>query len=217
MRYPGLIIAFWAIAGACLADQEAIKDYEQARHLFWSVLYAGGGSTLYCGEPFGQTSAERRGVNIEHVYPMSWVTRALHCGRRSECRNISARFNHIEADLHNLYPAKHAINDARGSYRFGIVAGEPREFGSCDFEVDERARATEPRPASRGEIARAMFYMQNEYGLEIFRRQAELLRRWHWEDPVNDVERRRNDVIEQLQGTRNPFVDDPNLVDKSRF
>jgi endonuclease I len=35
---------------------------------------------------------------------------------------------------------------------------------------------------------------------------------WHVEDPPDDAERRRNDVIEHYQGNRNPFVDHPDWV-----
>jgi deoxyribonuclease-1 len=148
---------------------------------------------------------------------MSWVTRALNCGRRKACRETSPRFNRIEADLHNLYPARADVNDARGSFRFGEISGERRVFGDCDFEFDARQRAVEPRPASRGEIARAMFYMHRQYGLTLFRRQGEMLLRWHRQDPPGAEERRRNGRIEQIQGNRNPYIDSPALADELRF
>ena len=101
------------------------------------------------------------------------------------------------------------MNQARGSLRFGEVRGETRRFGkNCDFEVDERRRIAEPRDDVRGDIARAMFYMAERYraqGLELFKRQAELLAEWHIQDPVDASERRRNQAIEQIQGNRNPL------------
>ena len=36
---------------------------------------------------------------------------------------------------------------------------------------------------------------------------------WHDDDPVDDLERRRNTVVFLFQGNRNPFVDRPDLVD----
>jgi endonuclease I len=35
---------------------------------------------------------------------------------------------------------------------------------------------------------------------------------WHEADPVDDIERRRNDVIFEYQGNRNPFIDNPEWV-----
>ena len=35
---------------------------------------------------------------------------------------------------------------------------------------------------------------------------------WHEADPVDDIERRRNDVIFGFQGNRNPFIDNPEWV-----
>lgn len=197
------------------AGQRKIEDYETARHLFWSKVYADGGETLYCGTRFG--SRKGRKINVEHVFPMSWATRALQCGTRKRCRRKSPQFNRLEADLHNLYPSMTAINDARGSMRFGRLPGEIRHFGGCDFEVDERQRIVEPRKSVRGEIARAMFYMRDEYELTLYRKFGELLIRWHRQDPPNRLEIRRNDLIEKLQGTRNKYVDDPALSDALRF
>ncbi len=211
MKFSYVLIVFslLAVASALRAEQQRIPDYETARSLFWRVLYNQGGETLYCGNQF---STDRRGLNVEHVFPMSWVTRELRCGKRNQCRRRSKRFNRIEADLHNLYPARREINDARRSYRFAEIPGEQRQFGSCDFEIDDRQRTIEPRPASRGEIARAMFYMRDTYDLPIFRKQTELLLHWHRTDPPSDEEHRRNDLIDKIQGTRNLYIDKPELA-----
>ncbi len=210
-----LLLAVFVVPAGAESGQTRIEDYEQARKLFWRHLYNEGGETLYCGRTFG--SGYNAGINIEHVFPMAWVTNALKCGRRKQCRETSDRFNRIEADLHNLYPARTEINDARGAMRYGEIPGERRWDGACDFEVDEQQRAVEPRPAARGEIARAMFYMSDTYGLIIFDRHGALLKRWHREDPVSAHERQRNDAIDTIQGTRNRYIDNPELVDALQF
>ncbi len=213
--------ALAAASGLCCPaaaadDDGAISDYLTARPVFWSQLYAGGGETLYCGVPFARPKGRHaRKLNVEHVFPMSWVTRALGCGKRKACRKNSALFNRIEADLHNLYPARADINQERSSMAFGIVRGEKRRYGKCDFEVNRRARIAEPRPAARGKIARAMFYMARRYDLKIFRRQRRLLRQWNRAHPPGADEKRRNDVIERIQGKRNPYIDDPALAELS--
>lgn len=193
----------------------AAGPYDHTLTSFWSTLYARGGETLYCGERFG---AERgRGINIEHVMPMAWAMNAFGCDDRNECRRSNSRFRTIEADIHNLFPSRRDINRARGSFTFGMVQGEPREFGKCDFEVDRRRRRVEPRTAVRGEVARAIFYMHDRYGMEIFGRLGRLLKDWNRADPPSADERRRNDLIERLQGNRNRFIDQPRAADRLRF
>jgi len=211
----GLVILLTTL-GACTSEVHSIADYQQARGIFWQSVYPYKGETLYCRERFD--SDYRKGINVEHVFPMSWVTKALACGTRQQCRARSAEFNRIEADLHNLYPARSEINEARGALAFGNINGEQRRFGkACDFEVDERARVAEPTLVARGEVARAMFYMAHRYhdqGLKIFARQGRLLQQWHRADPPSKHERQRNATIESLQGNRNAFIDNPDLLDR---
>ncbi len=213
MAHPTRFLAVLLAAGAVLffsgclpAGEKPRGDYFETLPRFWGGVYPNGGETLYCGRRFGKRHG--RNINVEHVFPMAWVANALKCGKRKTCRRNSREFNVIESDMHNMFPALAAINKRRGAFAFGELPGEP-EKGKCDFEVDERKRLVEPRPAVRGEIARAMFYMSHRYGLKLFRRQRELLLRWHREDPPSAEERRRNDVIQKLQGRRNPFIDTP--------
>ncbi len=211
-----LLLAFIGVtAFAATLQQPPPERYLEVLPLFWSELYPEGGHTLYCNKKFGHNKG--RSINVEHVFPMSWVTKKLRCRSREQCRKSSPEFNRIEADMHNLYPALAAINTARSAMAYGMVLGEQRRFGSCDFEVDTRRRAVEPRRKVRGDIARAMFYMRDSYDLTIYPRQARLLQKWHQEDPPDDVERWRNNRIEQIQGRRNRFIDDPAAVGRLRF
>jgi deoxyribonuclease-1 len=171
---------------------------------FWRTLYPDGGQGLYCGSTF---AAHDRRYNIEHVYPMAWVTRALRCGDRQACRRNSDRFNEIESDMHNMYPARKDLNKARGSYPYREIPGERHIERGCDLEIDHRRRGVEPRPEVRGDIARSMLYMSDEYGLEIYTRQRRLLESWHREDPPDDGERQRNRLIEARQGRTNPWIE----------
>ena len=215
----GSIFILSSVLFAC--DQNAqqgsfgskIEDYHEARKVFWRDLYPKTATSLYCGDRVD--SRHRSGYNIEHVFPMSWVSNGLKCGKRKQCRQSSPMFNKIEADLHNLFPAKSKINQERSSYRFAEIPGEKRKFGSCDFEVDYYRRSVEPREEVRGDIARAMFYMADRYkdqGLVIFKRQAKLLIEWHRKDPPNQAELERNERIKLLQGWSNPFIDSPELL-----
>ena len=212
----GCLLSGMLLAGMSGAHPSAPPDYDAARPLFWSKLYPQGGESLYCGSSF--SGRRGRKFNVEHVFPMSWVINKLKCGTRSQCRNRSKTFNKIEADLHNLYPSLKHINDARGSFRYGVISGEKRQFGKqCDFEVNFRKRVVEPRKSVRGEIARAMFYMKDKYDVVIFRKQGNLLLQWHEADPPSRLEKKRNDKIEKIQGNRNKFIDEPELARELRF
>ncbi|MCB1863882.1 MAG: endonuclease [Chromatiales bacterium] len=214
-RVVTALLALTIVGCDAAPDARGLPDYRAALPVFWSEVYPDGGDTLYCGHRFGPRHS--REINIEHVFPMAWAMNAVGCPDRESCRASSAEFNRIEADLHNMYPARRDLNKARGSHGFGEVAGEPRRYGACDFEINERARQVEPPPASRGNVARAMFYMADRYGLKIFARQAQTLREWHQADPPDAEERRRNEAIARVQGTRNRFIDDPAAVGALRF
>ncbi len=200
---------------AANAYRQPDGEYFNILPLFWSKVYPQGGETIYCGRRFG--SDKGRDINIEHLFPMGWTLKRFHCRDRRHCRRTSPEFNRIEADMHNLYPARKDINYARGSYAFAMIKGERRSFGKCDIEIDQRRRRVEPRPDSRGNIARAMFYMHSTYGLKLYKKQGELLKRWHREDPPDAEEKRRNNAIEKIQGTRNHFIDRPGKVYALRF
>ncbi|MCW8945423.1 MAG: endonuclease [Sedimenticola sp.] len=211
-----LCLFFLFTAPSLLAEgQQVFKEYFEALPVFWERIYPKGGQTLYCGEKFG--SYHGRSINIEHVYPMGWAMRDQGCRSRKLCRESSKRFNQIEADMHNLYPSRADINKARSSFPFAVIAGEKRNFGRCDFEFHSRQRTVEPRPASRGNIARAMLYMHDTYGLTLFKRQGELMKKWNREDPPDNEERRRNNLIAKHQGTRNRFIDNPKAAEQLRF
>ncbi len=192
----------------CNADQFLIANADEAVKVFWKNLYPAGGThfTLYCGERF---TSKNDDIEIELVYPIQWVINYLGCGDLVQCRSESRRFNRIEADLHNYYPALKMINRARSNYVYGEIPGEFREFFECDFEVDVRTETVEARALARGNIARSLFYMHWEYGLPINNHNINTLIAWHTEDPPSKDEKRRNDIIQKLQGTRNMFIDNP--------
>ncbi len=139
-----LILALWA-ATACSRPPQ--RNYLDSLRSYWQGVYPNGGETLYCGRKFRPFD---RSVNVEHVYPMSWVTKKLRCGKREQCRHNSPRFNLIESDMHNMYPARKDVNQTRGAMAFGIIEGENHKYRGCDFEVDFRKRRVEPRPEVRG-------------------------------------------------------------------
>lgn len=186
--------------------QTQLRSYQHAIRLFWRDLYATGGKTLYSLQTFGPNKPDW--INVEHIFPMAWVVNELKCKDRRACRRLE-KFNYIESDLHNLYPSRRDLNMLRASNRFGIIKGEIRALGSFNFKLDKKHRIVEPAPASQGEIARAMFHMAKTYKLKIYKKQAETLAYWHKVDQPSNEEKRRNDLIEELQGTRNYYIDYP--------
>jgi len=64
-----------------LADQTAIANFSAGKTRFWNDLYPTGGNTLYCDQQF----AGHSGLDVEHVYPASWMGAHLGCGNRKAC------------------------------------------------------------------------------------------------------------------------------------
>ncbi len=159
------------------------------RAKFWAGLYPDGGWTLYCNERF--ESGDHRGLNIEHVYPASWMAKHLGCGSRKKCRKESELFNVMEADLRNLWPSLAQYNQIRSNYRYGEIPGDRWKYSGCDFE--QRGEVVEPSQRIKGQVARAILYMGKKYGLPVPDR--ELMEQWCEEYPLTDEERRRNAII----------------------
>lgn len=198
-----LLLGFTLWAATACSRPPPDRNYLDSLRSYWQGLYPDGGATLYCGRKFRPFD---RSVNVEHVYPMSWVTKKLGCGKREQCRHNSPRFNLIESDMHNMYPARKDVNQTRGAMAFGIIKGEQHHFKGCDFEVDFRARRVEPRPEARGRIARAMLYMADEYDLEIYRKQRKMLEKWHRQFPPAAEEKRHNAAVAKIQGKPNSYI-----------
>ena len=69
-----------------------------------------------------------------------------------------------------------------------------------------------------GDVARILFYMSVHYELDIeatgVATSIEMLLEWNSLDLVDDAEATRNDVVQSLQGNRNPFIDYPEYAEK---
>lgn len=193
-----------------------IESFDEiAVNTFWNELYANGGWSLYCGYRFDSSanSTKDRSFVIEQIYASSWMLKHLQCNSRRQCRlNKKSLFTRMEADMHNLYPAWQAIDISRRDTIFGMVDGEDWRYKNCDFE--RYHDVTEPRLIARGNIARAIFYMHSQYGLPIAKHMFDELKRWNRLDPPSKQEILRNNIIEELQGNRNKFIDNSFLVER---
>lgn len=162
-----------------------------------------------CGYDPRKNAKRAKRIEWEHVMPAWAFGHQLQCwqeGGRKNCRK-NPDFKQMEADMHNLVPAVGEVNGDRSNYRFGMLEGENRAYGSCDVEIDFKARKAEPAPYLRGDIARTYFYMRDTYGVRLSKQQRRLFEAWEKQDPVDDWERKRNALIEKRQGNRNPYVD----------
>ena len=126
---------------------------------------------------------------------------------RKCAEKVNMKYRHMQCDLYNLVPAIGQINALRSNYSYAMIPGEPRQFGACDMEIEDRK--AEPRPEIRGDIARVYFYMNDTYpghGV-ISKKNRKLFEAWNKEDPVDNWERERAQRIEQIQGNKNKFVE----------
>jgi hypothetical protein len=118
-------------------------------------------------------------------------------------------------DLHHLYPVLPEANAARLNLHYGEVMFPLWSRGGSKAGPSSKVKPVfEVRPKHRGNAARAMFYIATMYDKQIPADEEKILKEWHDEDPVDKAERTRNDTVQKLQSSRNPFVDHPGLVDR---
>lgn len=196
-----------ALAGM---GQDQLADPKAAvEQVFWPKLYGNGGTTLYCGKPFTSSGSE---LTASAVYTVRQIKSALRCMTDNQCQVVNPRFHYMLADLHNLYPELTRVELARRNAQFGSAGPEvPSKFADIGCDLKATFQLIEPRDAAKGNVARAIFYMHSSYGLPIVG-PLQLYQQWNELDPPDAEEKARNDLIEQLQGTRNPYIDDPDLA-----
>ena len=180
-----------------------------------------------CGLEARKNDSRSDRVEWEHVVPASWFGSDLtcwkvghaRCGRKKNGKPVKGRecclkpgvdpvFQAAHNDPHNLFPAGGEVNGDRSAHPYGTVQGEPRAYGSCDFEVGGRPKVAEPANRVRGEVARAMLYMAERYGADVRMRRQELTD-WHRADPPDEWEVERSRRIEARTGLKNPYMRTP--------
>lgn len=144
-------------------------------------------------------------VNAEHLWPQSYFNRALP----------------MVADVHQLASTFETPNSRRANLKFTLVS---RAVYSTSSGSRLGADGFEPADAVKGNAARAMLYFVVRYYDRNIRRgmnyddfwilRVPMFLEWNRRDPPDDNERRRNGLVEQFQGNRNPFIDDPSLADR---
>lgn len=129
-------------------------------------------------------------------------------------------------DAHHIRPADVQVNSTRGNLDFDNGGSNVANCPGCRVDGD----SFETRDDAKGDVARMIFYMAVRYegdnaepDLEVVDEvntypdpehgKLSTLMAWHAQDPVDDFEMNRNEVIYGYQGNRNPFIDHPEFVE----
>lgn len=174
------------------------------------------------------TSAFEQGVNAEHTWPQSRGTGA----------------EPARSDLHLVFPAKDNVNSSRGNHPYAEIPDAEtdawyREDASQSHtptafldEWSERANGYpgapyaarfEPREDRSGDLARAVAYTATIYEATVeasgdrpfLATMLADLQAWNAQDPPDARERARSSAVAAWQGTENPYVLDPTLLDRA--
>ena len=123
------------------------------------------------------------------------------------------------ADLHHIRPTESTPNSNRGSSRYGEMPGGRKSTGNASgLPAGTYGEYFEPLDNAKGDVARICLYMYVRYGGEsqytcssittVFQ-SVDVLLEWCELDPVDTWEMGRNEVIQNIQGNRNVFIDYP--------
>lgn len=144
-------------------------------------------------------------------------------------------------DCHHLFLCDISYNSARGNLYYDDCASSctsyPTDTYNGESGVNYRsAAAWETWQGRKGDVARAMFYLDVRYegdavgepdliltdnpalivvtsASPAYMGLTATLLQWHQDDPVDAKEMARNDAVYGYQHNRNPFIDHPEWVD----
>ncbi len=144
--------------------------------------------------------------NREHVFPKSLANPSL-----------ITNFPGPGTDVHNLRSCDYLMNSWRGSLKFGNQNGNAGLTSAGNWY---------PGDEWKGDVARIIMYMYLRYPSQCqpndvgegsssysdFGDIPDIFLEWNHQDPVDQYEIIRNDIIQINQGNRNPFIDNPFLA-----
>ena len=180
------------------------------------------------------TSAFQQGVNAEHAWPQS--RGAADEPQRSDLHALfparatvnSARGNHPYAEVpDDQATAWYRLADSQ-SHTPTVALDEWSERadgypGTGTADGPTYAARFEPRESAAGDVARAVAYFAAVHEAAVgaagerqfLTTMLADLRAWNAQDPPDDAERAASAWTAGLQGTGNPFVADPTLLDRA--
>lgn len=171
----------------------------------------------------GKSSFSANKMQREHSVPKSWWK-----------QSGSVEYTPAYSDMWNLFPSDGAANQAKLNYPLGLTAsanfnnGVTKVGGAQTGYGGGSRYVFEPADEYKGDFARAYMYVATVYDdinwvvNYMYQKEAyptlipwarEMLLQWCRQDPVDQKEIDRNNVVEQYQGNRNPFVDFPELAE----
>ncbi|PTX61537.1 putative secreted protein (Por secretion system target) [Kordia periserrulae] len=150
--------------------------------------------------------------NREHTFPRSLAGyNSIEADDVADGRDVfwvtrADSLRHGNSDGHALRAADGPENSSRGNQHYGQYTGPTGTAGSF-----------------RGDVARSVFFLAVRYnGLSVENGfpattgqigDLATLLDWHRNDPPDDFEMNRNNVVYTWQFNRNPFIDHPELVE----
>ena len=165
----------------------------------------GDGSVSLIYTAYSATMDQWNGWNREHVWPQSLGGDNTNGGG---------------ADLHHIRPSDAVVNSTRGNKKYGNTNGGTAKYGSNPASgylggyYD--SSYFEPVDSVKGDVARICLYVYARWGSDwgadnvtkVFE-SVDVLLAWCEMDPVDTWEMGRNEVVEDIQGNRNVFIDYP--------
>ncbi|TNE71240.1 T9SS type A sorting domain-containing protein [bacterium] len=215
----------------------SVYSYNRARDTLYAridrhndtleCVYTGKKISYTYAEGDASTVAFNKGINAEHTWPQSYYN--------SESPMVS--------DLHQLYPAWDVANSTRNNHPFaeiddnntatwlynGTTTSIKPDVSVIDLYAEYYNSSFEPRESHKGNVARTMFYFwtmyQNEDSVKFnsndnatwFNNMKDMLYEWHKQDPIDQAEIDRSNLIATFQGKQNPFVHDSSLIYRAFF
>lgn len=213
-----------------------VLSYDPARDTLFAKIYNSKdsvtcvytGYTIYIDPKQSPASYAYSTANfqIEHTWPQS-----------------KGAEGQAKSDMHHLYPVWGSVNASRGDEPFkeleesttqkwwylnhSYTSASQVPQGMID-KSSKRGKVSgfEPREDHKGNVARAMFYFYTMYRSQsesadpnfFNEHQREVLYKWHKLDPVDSLERVRNNLIAFYQeGFKNPFILDSTLIRRAYF
>ena len=184
---------------------QALQDFMEAKHTFYTE-YDGSKNVRAFYKYTDCVSNDTSQVSLlyqGHMKTSEWnkgeIWNQEHCWPQSKCTS-----NWQIGDIMQLRPADPSENSRRSNDSYG-------EKQTSDYY--------NPGVSVRGDCARMMLYMYvrwgntgKMWGSSGVMESVDILLKWMEEDPVDTWEMARNDSVQSITGTRNVFVDYPELA-----